>query len=986
MDLSKLEQGHGSEEKTHQGLSIGAGKPIPPTLPDSSQYVVEFDGPEDPAHPLNWTLGTKLYNATIACLGTLVVSFTSAVFTPGTVGASKAFNVGREVGTLGTTLYVLGFAFGPLIWAPASELIGRRWPLTLGMLGDAIFTIASATSKDIQTLIICRFFAGVFGASQLSVVPGVLADLYDETRRGIAISLYALTVFVGPFSAPFIGGFIATSSLGWRWTLYIPAIMGFASGIALLFSLKETYAPVLLVSKAARIRRETGNWAIHAKHEELEVDLQEIVTKYFTRPLRMLVTEPILLLITMYMSFIYGIVYGLLGAYPYVFETIYGMSPGVAGLAFIGLILGVSLACAFIVAHAIYVTRSAGDGKGRAPEWRLFPPTIGAPVFTIGIFWFGWTGFTSSIHWISPIVASVFIGFGILCIFLPCFNYLIDAYLPLAASAVAANIILRSAVAAAFPLFSRQMFANLGVQWAATLLGCLAAVMIPIPFAFRRYGARLRGRSRAHTAVRSLTANSGAAFVRRMGLKLDPANAPRLNLFGWNIGARELSSGAPIPSGLPIEAIVSCDDMRKLADVYMHKVHTCYGFIDQVDLSQRLVSRWEPGSSGSMFDSVLAGIAALGFLFSERTVKVTEILLVESAKSTLESYDGSTAPPLDLITGSLLRVIYMRMTAPPYATWLASCKLIHLIEAAGLHREAGDGMDTSSLKVDPALHRRLLGVAQHQNMWTSYDLGLSSVRLKTDIPSQPLSANLPQRDFTEELLGLLPVSVNLDPEQDHDDHDLQMTLVQILDREHTQPPSIMAQTNVVLCILRRLHLLNINTSPNLTTRILQQFKRALESARNMVEDCSPWQHMPNVPFNIITILLELDTYAALDQLPEAMETLKLVALAYDTPTMREAYATARLLVYLYQQRRFHDAQTDSGRTSIERQDVRPALEVPFLEELISDIPTLQGFDFEQFLNADPLIRLGAGNGGTSYPSLYPDILPTFKGSARERGI
>jgi hypothetical protein len=447
-----------------------------------------------------------------------------------------------------------------------------------------------------------------------------------------------------------------------------------------------------------------------------------------------------------------------------------------------------------------------------------------------------------------------------------------------------------------------------------------------------------------------------------MGLKLDPANAPRLNLFGWNIGARDLASAAPIPSGLPIEAILSRDDMRKLADVYMRKVHTCYGFIHQVDLSQRLEARWEPGSSGSMFDSVLAGIAALGLLFSERTVKVTETLLIESAKSTLESYDGSSAPPLDLITGWLLRVIYMRMTAPPYATWLASCKLIHLIEAAGLHREAGDGMEGSSLKLEPVLRRRLLGVAQHQNMWTSYDLGLSPVRLKTDIPSQALDANVAQRDFTEELLGLLPVSVNLDPEQDHDDHDLQMTLVQILDREHTQPPSIMAQTNVVLCILRRLHLLNINTSPTLTTRILQQFKRALESARTMVEDCSPWQHMPNVPFNIITILLELDTYAALEQLPDAMETLKLVASAYNTPTMREAYATARLLVYLYQQRRFHDAQvlgnllsrleTDSGRTSTEPQDVHPSLEVPFLEELISDIPTLQGFDFEQFLNAD----------------------------------
>ncbi|KAL2811998.1 bicyclomycin resistance protein [Aspergillus granulosus] len=972
---------------------MGGGKPIPAILPNESQYVVEFEGPDDPTHPLNWSFGVKLYNATIACLGTLVVSFTSAIFAPGTVAASKSLGVGREVGTLGTTLYVLGFAFGPLIWAPASELIGRRWPLTIGMLGDAIFTIASATCKDVQTLIICRFFAGVFGASQLSVVPAVLADLYNDMRRGIAISLYALTVFVGPFSAPFIGGFITTSDLGWRWTLYIPALIGFASGTILLLSLKETYAPVLLVSKAAALRKQTGNWAIHAKYEELDVDFQELVTKYFTRPLRMLATEPILLLITMYMSFIYGIVYGLLGAYPYVFETVYGMTPGVAGLAFIGLIAGLLLACTFNVSHALYMRRWVEYHKLPAPEWRLFPPTIGAPVFTVGIFWFGWTGFTSSIHWISPIAASVLIGFGILSIFLPCFNYLIDAYLPLAASAVAANIILRSAAAAAFPLFSRQMFANMGVQWAGTLLGCLAMIMIPIPFVFRRYGALLRGKSAkqgpvsravntpdtvssasppaggvrsalpVHGAIRPLTANSGAAFVRKMGLKLDPANAPRLNLFGWNIGARELSSGAPISSNLPIVDIVSWEDMRKLVEVFMRKVDPCYGFLDQLDLSKRLDARWEFGSPWSMYDSVLAGVGALGLLFSERMTKVTEILLVEFAKSMLEGYDGSTAPSVDLIMGWLLRVIYMRMTAPPYATWLASCKLLHLIEAAGLHREAAGDVGVSNHGLNPGVRRRILGMAQHLNMWTSYDLGLSRVCLKTDFLSLPLRTDSGTGDFTEELLGLLPISTSLDPEQEHDDHDLEVALLQILDREHTQPPSIMAQTNVVLCILRRLHLLNINTSSNLTTQVLQLTKRALDSARTMVEDCSPWHHMSNIPFNIITILLELDTYAALGQLPEAIETLRLVASAYNTPTMREAYATARLLVYLYQKRRSHDAQMlgnllsrlelDSDGSNAGNKNVRTNLEdVPFLEELISDIPTLQGFDFEQFLNTD----------------------------------
>lgn len=301
---------------------------------------------------------------------------------------AQEFSVSPEVGTLGTTLYVLGFASGPLIWAPASELIGRRWPLTVGKLGGAVFTIASAVGKDIQTVIICRFFAGLFGASQLSVVPALLSDIYDNSQRGTAIAIYSLTVFVGPFIAPFVGGFIASSPLGWRWTLYIPAFMAFACGVIFVLFLKETYSPCLLSSKAAMIRRQTGNWAIHAKHDEVDIDLQELIHKNLLRPLRMLITEPIILLISLYMSFIYGLVYALLEAYPYVFETTYGMSPGIGGLTFIGLIIGQVLACAFILSqHSTYMKKLVANKNVSVPEWRLSPAIIGAPVFTAGIFW-----------------------------------------------------------------------------------------------------------------------------------------------------------------------------------------------------------------------------------------------------------------------------------------------------------------------------------------------------------------------------------------------------------------------------------------------------------------------------------------------------------------------------------------------------------------------------------------------------------------------
>lgn len=289
---------------------------------------------------------------------------------------------------LSVSLFVLGFATAPLIWAPGSELLGRRWPLIIGMFGSSIFTIATATAKDVPTLLICRFLAGAFGASPLSVVPAVLSDLYGDVERRTAISLYALTVFVGPLAAPIAGAFISTRHLGWRWTLYVPAILGFFDTILLMLFTTETFSQQVLVSKAGFLRRETGNWAIHAEHEKIELDIRGVLQKYVTRPLMMLTTEPIVLLVSLYMSFIYALVYGLVGAYPFVFESVYGMEAGVAELPFVALIIGICIAVLFIIVQQrCSAGRALDEKRALEPEFLLFPPMVGAPCFAVGLFW-----------------------------------------------------------------------------------------------------------------------------------------------------------------------------------------------------------------------------------------------------------------------------------------------------------------------------------------------------------------------------------------------------------------------------------------------------------------------------------------------------------------------------------------------------------------------------------------------------------------------
>jgi DHA1 family multidrug resistance protein-like MFS transporter len=269
------------------------------------------------------------------------------------------------------------------------------------------------------------------------------------------------------------------------------SIMGFVA-----FFLEETYPPVILISKAAELRRRTKNWGIHAKQEEIEVDFRELITKNFSRPLRLLVTEPIVLLLSIYMAFIYGLLYLFLTAYPIVFQQIHGMSGGVGGLPYFGMVIGMLFAGIYIVLTQPSYNRKLIANNGiPVPEWRLPPVMLGGLSFAGGLFWFGWSGYRSDIHWIVPTLSGLLTGFGLLSIFLQSLNYLVDAYLMFAASAIAANTFLRSLAGAGFPLFSQYMFNGMGVNWAGTLLGCVALLLVPIPVGFYYYGERLRMKS-----------------------------------------------------------------------------------------------------------------------------------------------------------------------------------------------------------------------------------------------------------------------------------------------------------------------------------------------------------------------------------------------------------------------------------------------------------------------------------------------------------
>lgn len=479
--------------------SMGAGRELPPPLGLREPYMVAYDGPDDPTHPHNWASIKKVFTCCCVGISALSVSIGSAMFAEASADIVAIYHVGPTVAALGVSLFVLGFAAGPVIWGPLSELYGRKMVLVPSSLGYVCFSFAVATAKDIQTIMICRFFAGFIGAAPLVVVPAAIADMYGAAKRGQAMAIFAMVLFGGPMLAPIFGGFtVKNDALGWRWTSYFSGLIGSLALISISFFFEETHHPLILVRKAEMLRRRTGNWGIQAPHEELTLSLKEICENNITRPMVMLFTEPILFLITLYNAFIYGLLYLFLTAVPLIFIGKYHFAQGVGELPYLSMFIGVvlgSLCCVFFDRR--YARIMVANGGKPVPEERLPAMMIGSVAFAGGLFWLGWAGdYPDKVHWIVPTIGAAPIGFGLIVIFLPSLNYIIDCYLMLAASALSGNAFLRSGFGAAFPLFARQMFVNMEIKWASTLLGCFAIVLIPVPILFYKYGSRIRAKSK----------------------------------------------------------------------------------------------------------------------------------------------------------------------------------------------------------------------------------------------------------------------------------------------------------------------------------------------------------------------------------------------------------------------------------------------------------------------------------------------------------
>jgi MFS family permease len=248
-----------------------------------------------------------------------------------------------------------------------------------------------------------------------------------------------------------------------RWTFYTLLIWTGVLLALVVFFVPETYHKVLLKHRAVQRRKDTGDDRWYAPIEKIQRTILDTLIRSCKTPVQLLVLEPMCLLLDLYAAILLGIVYLFFGAFPLVFETNHGFQLYQVGLSFVGLgtgmIIGV-LTNPFWHKNYLRLVQKLEEKTGNPnvkpePEFRLPPAMFGGLLVPIGLFWFGWTTY-AGVHWVVPIIGSGVFAVGLFLAFTGILTFLVDAYPNYAASAVAANCLVRLVFAAVFPLFGTQ--------------------------------------------------------------------------------------------------------------------------------------------------------------------------------------------------------------------------------------------------------------------------------------------------------------------------------------------------------------------------------------------------------------------------------------------------------------------------------------------------------------------------------------------------
>ncbi|KAF2809227.1 MFS general substrate transporter [Mytilinidion resinicola] len=418
---------------------------------------------------------------------------------PALTTIAKELNMTSAESAMALSIYLLATAFGPLFIGPLSEIYGRQVILHASSVWFLIWNIVCGFAKTKEVLIASRFLAG-FGASSIyALAGGVLGDVWRPEQRGRSLGIYLLIPLLGAAVGPIIGGFMAARTT-WRWMFWSTSIFQVVMIFVSLLTFRETFGPLILRRRAARLRHETGNQRYYTASEWLDSGRSTFkkLGRALSRPLRLLVFHPIIQVAAIISAFNYGLLYIVLSTFSDLWTQYYHQSVEISGLHYLviagGEIAGSQLGGPLM--DFLYRRRQAKNtATVPTPEFRIplmFPCVVFAP---LSMLWYGWMA-QYRLHWAAVDVGMFVFMFVSQMGGMPLTAYIIDSYPDHTSSAMAATQFAKSLTAFLFPLFAPRMYSVLGYGWANSTLAFAGLLLgIPAPVLMWKYGARLRAKA-----------------------------------------------------------------------------------------------------------------------------------------------------------------------------------------------------------------------------------------------------------------------------------------------------------------------------------------------------------------------------------------------------------------------------------------------------------------------------------------------------------
>ncbi|KAL2167106.1 hypothetical protein VTG60DRAFT_1697 [Thermothelomyces hinnuleus] len=462
--------------------------------------AVTWEGDGDAGHPHNWSDMRKWAITVLLSLGGLVTLMSGAMLAPALASIASDLGTSQDEAQIFLSIFVLSFAFGPMVLAPLAETFERRQVWIVSNCFYILWNTVCGFSVTSGLLIAGRLLAGIGASVDFAVTNPVLADLWPPSQRGKSFAIATFLPLLGPALGPIVGGAV-TQTIGWRWIFWILSISDSVLVLVGLAVFRETYGIILLRRRAATLRKQT-NQPYHVANDDGGSDpLTSKLSRALTRPVRLLATQPALQIMSLFLAYNFGVLYIVLSTFASLWVERYRQTEAQSGLHYLALVIGYTPA-AQVGARGtdrlwrhLKEKKAGGDGDA-APEYRVPLMVPGAMLIPAGLFVYGWTADRCA-PWIWPDVGAALFGCGIILNTQSIQAYVMDAYSTYVASATAASQFLRSIAGFAFPLFALLMYRSLGYGWGNSLLAFVSlALGLPAPLLIWRYGARIRAKGK----------------------------------------------------------------------------------------------------------------------------------------------------------------------------------------------------------------------------------------------------------------------------------------------------------------------------------------------------------------------------------------------------------------------------------------------------------------------------------------------------------